>query len=65
MSNKEIQGHLIDKAKELCEKIYDSLPDGIHEHADGELYVHQTYSDPRTGASFKIVDKLSGNKNGH
>lgn len=54
----EIQDRLINKAKELCDKIYDSLPDGIHEHADGELYIHQTYSDPRTGASFKSINKL-------
>lgn len=58
MSSREIQDHLINTAKELCEKIYDSLSDGIHEHADGELYMHQTWYDPRTGRGIKSIGKI-------
>lgn len=35
------------KASAACEKIYELLPDGIHEHADGNLYLHTTWCDVR------------------
>jgi hypothetical protein len=52
--------YFFNRAQNLCEKIYESLPDGVHRHADGELYIHQTYCDPRNpnNKTFKRVEKL-------
>lgn len=51
----EIEDLLSKKAEELCEKIYESLPDGLHKHADGKLYWHKTWCDPRTNVCVKHI----------
>lgn len=55
-----IQEHIFNQANSLCEKIYESLPDGIHTHADGNLYLHRTWCDPRNpnNKGVKTIEKI-------
>lgn len=58
ISKEQLKDLVFERIEEMVEQHYKSLPDGVHKHADGELYIHQTYSDPRTNASFKSISKL-------
>lgn len=54
---KDVYEQPLDKAMALVKKIEQELPDGIWKHSDGALYLHQTWCDPRTGSSFKSIDR--------
>jgi len=42
------------KLQEMYDKIIQSLPEGVYQHADGEWYVHQIWCDPRNPNSAEI-----------
>ena len=61
MTDEKRLEYITERINKLYKRHLNTLPDGFHKHADGELYIHETWYDPRTGVSFKSIHKYNDN----